>query len=38
MLKSDVSLFRRLKLLFLPVLIIVFCSFRSPEYYYMGSS
>ncbi|MBN2667133.1 MAG: carboxypeptidase-like regulatory domain-containing protein [Bacteroidales bacterium] len=38
MIKSDVSLFRRLKLLFLPVLILVFCSFRSPEYYYMGSS
>jgi len=38
MLKSDVSHFRRLKLLFLPVLIIVFCAFRGPDYYYMGSS
>jgi hypothetical protein len=38
MLKSDVSDFRRLKLLFLPVLMIVFCAFRSPVYYYMGSS
>ena len=32
MLKPDVSDFRRLKFLFLPVLIIVFCSYRSPEY------
>lgn len=38
MLKSDVSLFRRLKPLFLLVLIIVFCAFQSPGYYYMGSS
>ncbi len=32
MLKPDVSDFRRLKFLVLPVLLIVFCSYRSPEY------
>ena len=38
MIKSDVFIFRRLKLLFLPVLIFVFCAFQSPEYYHMGLS
>lgn len=34
MLKSDVSFFRKLKLLFLlPGLVLVFCAFRNPEFH-----
>ncbi len=39
MLKSDVSFFRKLKLLFLlPGLVLVFCAFRSPEYLHAETS